>query len=364
MSLETALLASGIVPDALIRRRIRRYGTEVLAVERTSDPKANRRRHEAFVDAMRRSPIALHADDAPYVPVPARFYELCLGPRLKFSSALYPTGRESLAEAEEAMLALTAERARLADGQEILDLGCGWGPLTLFLAERYPRARILAVTNAPEQRRAIEARAAARGLGNVDVCLADVNVFTPGDRRFDRVVSVELFEHVRNWEALLGRIAAWLRPAGSVFVHVFCHRDAAYPLGARAEDDWMARNFHPGAMMPSDRLLYAFPEHLVVKEHWRVGGRHYARTAEAWLGNLDRNRAEARGLLAALHGSAEATSRFVAWRIFFLVFAETFGFRDGSEWHVSHYRLEPRDPSRPPPSDPPTIGPHPCAESS
>ena len=337
------LVASGLVPDFVLRAAIRRLCARRLAEERAGDAEEVQRRHAAFVAAMRQGPIALEtraANDQHY-EVPPAFFKLALGKRLKYSSALFPPGVTSLDAAEEAMLDLTCRRARLEDGQDVLELGCGWGSLSLFMAERFPNSRITGVSNSRDQRGHIEEEARRRGLANLRIVTADMNDFDAG-ATFDRVVSVEMFEHMRNWEALFARVAAWMRPEARFFLHVFSHRDAAYPFVADGEADWMARNFFTGGLMPSDRLAFCFADYLTVEEHWRVSGTHSARTAEAWLGNLDARRAEARAVFAAPGETAKA--RVEAWRVFFMACAELFAFRGGNEWMVSHYLLKRRKP--------------------
>ncbi|HQQ78752.1 MAG TPA: cyclopropane-fatty-acyl-phospholipid synthase family protein [Thermoanaerobaculia bacterium] len=337
------LVASGLVPDFVLRAAIRRLCARRLVEEHAGDAEEVQRRHAAFVAAMRQGPIALEtraANDQHY-EVPPAFFKLALGKRLKYSSALFPPGVTSLDAAEEAMLDLTCRRARLEDGQDVLELGCGWGSLSLFMAERFPNSRITGVSNSRDQRGHIEEEARRRGLANLRIVTADMNDFDPR-ATFDRVVSVEMFEHMRNWEALFTRVAAWMRPGARFFLHVFSHRDAAYPFVADGEADWMARNFFTGGLMPSDRLAFCFADDLTVEEHWRVSGTHYARTAEAWLENLDARRAEASAVLAAPGETARA--RVEAWRVFFMACAELFAFRGGNEWMVSHYLLKRREP--------------------
>jgi len=256
---------------------------------------------------------------------PAELFELVLGPRLKYSSCLWETRDSTLAGAEEAMLALTCDRARIEDGMAILDLGCGWGSFSLYAAERFPSARITAVSNSRTQRAWIEERAPE----NLTVLTADVNDLAL-EGRFDRVVSIEMFEHMRNYERLLAEIAGLLEPEGLLFVHVFCHRELAYPYA----EGWMARNFFTAGLMPSEGLLLEFQDDLGLVERWRVPGEHYARTAETWLANLEANAA----VVEARFGRA-----FLArWRVFFLACAELFAYRGGSEWFVAHFLFSKR----------------------
>jgi cyclopropane-fatty-acyl-phospholipid synthase len=339
------LLQGGLIPDALVRRKIRLLLRQRLAGERADDAQEALAREERFVAEMRSSPVALATAEAneQHYEVPPAFYDLVLGAHRKYSSCFFPEGVTTLDAAEAAMLSLTCERACLADGQNILELGCGWGSLTLWMAERYPDSRIVAVSSSRDQREYVEEKAAERNLANLKVVTCDMNVFDPATGPvFDRVVSVEMFEHMRNWPELLGRIASWLKPDGRVFLHVFSHRDVSYPYEARDESDWMARNFFTGGLMPSDHLLLRFPEHLFVEERWRVNGTHYARTAEAWLANLDRNGGAAKKLFAKAYGPGVARRKVLEWRILFMACAELFAHRGGNEWMVSHYRLRRR----------------------
>ena len=339
MSLAISLAERGLVPDPLIRQGIRRLLRERLAEQGRKPADAML----AWTAEMARSPIALvpAAANAQHYEVPPAFYEAVLGPQLKYSSALWEPGTSDLAAAERAMLAATVATAQLADGQRVLELGCGWGSLSLHMARTLPGARITAVSNSAPQRAFILERAAREGLTNLSVLTADMNTFQPPGR-YDRVVSVEMFEHMRNWEALLGRLAGWLEDDGAVFLHVFAHRIYSYPYEDAGEGDWMARNFFTGGLMPShdliSRLNIPFDE--VERTWW--SGPHYARTCEAWLERLDAAREPVVALFAKDLGVREARRAFHRWRIFFLACAELFAFDGGAQWGVSHHLLRPR----------------------
>ncbi len=336
----SSLLDRGWVPDPLVRFGIRRLLAGRLRSERRRGPADPAARAALRAAQLRAEPLAIETDAAnrQHYEVPAGFYRLVLGPYLKYSCGYWPEGVTTLAGSEEAMLALSAERAEVADGQTVLDLGCGWGSLSLYLAARFPRCRILAVSNSRGQGEFILGEAARRGLPNLRHQVADVNTFAPGER-FDRVISIEMFEHVRNYELLLERIAGWLSPHGKLFVHVFCHRELAYPFEDEGPGDWMARHFFTGGQMPSAGLLPAFQGALRLEEQWAVSGLHYQRTSEAWLERLDANREAVLGLFRQVYGEREAPVWLERWRIFFMACAELFGTAGGEEWRVEHYRF-------------------------
>lgn len=294
----------------------------------------------AFARFMAERPVAVRpeAANAQHYEVPSAFFGLVLGRNRKYSCCLYQDG-DTLDQAEERALAATADHADLADGQDILELGCGWGSLSLWMAARFPASRIVAVSNSRSQRAFIEREAAARGIGNLRVVTADMNTFT-SDEAFDRVVSVEMFEHMTNWQSLLRRVHGWLRPDGRLFLHVFSHRSSPYLFDIENEEDWIAQHFFTGGIMPSHGLIRHVAHGFQMEREWRWNGTHYARTARDWLANYDRNDAEIRAILRDVYG-ADAGLWRRRWRLFFLATAGLFGHADGGEWGVSHYRLHP-----------------------
>ena len=335
------LAEKGILPDFFIRLGIRKLCGQRLTDANDLSLKAREEKHQKWIDILMESPIALVPEKAneQHYEVPPRLFELVLGAKLKYSSGYWPQGTSTLDDSEVQMLKLTSKRAALSDGQEVLELGCGWGSLTFHMALTYPNSKITAVSNSNDQRQFIENKCDELKIKNIKVITADMNDFS-SEKTFDRVVSIEMFEHMRNYDELLKRVSEWLKKDGKLFVHIFSHKEIAYPFEDKGEGDWMAREFFSGGQMPSHKLLTCFSSRMKIEKDWRVEGTHYEKTSLAWLNKMDENKKEVLKLFEKTYGKNEASTWFQRWRIFFMSCEVLFGFNKGSEWGVSHYLFE------------------------
>ncbi len=336
-------IEQGYVPDRIIRKGIRRLLKQRLHEIHADDAEQLGLFKQTFIEAMHAAPIALSPDKAneQHYEVPAEFYQHVLGKFNKYSCAYWDPDTGRLDDAEFKALYLSCQHANLENGQQILELGCGWGSLTLWMAEHYPDSQITAVSNSHSQRQHIEKTAAAKQLNNIHVITNDMNDFDT-DMHFDRIVSIEMFEHMRNWAELFKRVASWLKPGGEFFMHIFTHRNAAYTFEVKDSSDWMSEYFFTGGMMPCDDLPLYFQDHLKLQKDWCWDGHNYAHTANAWLENMDRHQPQIMPLFIETYGTENAQTWWMRWRIFFMACAELFAFNDGQEWHVKHYRFSKR----------------------
>ncbi|MCG2668786.1 SAM-dependent methyltransferase [Bradyrhizobium sp. GCM10023182] len=327
------------LPDLVVRAAIQRLCSRT-ATRLAADAAAD---DAAFAGKMMLRPIAEHADAAntQHYEVPQGFFAQVLGPNRKYSSCFYKTDATTLQEAEEEALRQTVEHAGLADGQTILELGCGWGALSLWIARQFPHATVTAVSNSQSQRAYIEGIAQSRGLLNLRVVTSDMNVFAP-EGQFDRIVSVEMFEHMMNWRKLMTRVRSWLAPDGRFFMHIFTHRAGSYVFDRANREDWIAQHFFTGGVMPSHQLVRQYADIFQVEKEWRWSGTHYQRTAMDWLANFDAHRDAIEAALRNVYGD-ETHLWMRRWRWFFLATAGLFGYADGTEWGVSHYRMKATD---------------------
>ncbi len=340
------LAEKGLIPDFLLRKGIQKLCQQRLLDEGAQDVSLADQRFNDLIKQLKESPIAIEtkAANEQHYELPTEFFKLCLGSRLKYSSAFYPDGTESLDEAEVHMLKLYSQRADLHDAQDILELGCGWGSLTLWMAEQYPNSKITAVSNSATQRAHIQAQCQLRGFEHVTVITQDVNGLDFPASQFDRCVSVEMFEHMRNYQALLGSISRWLKPEGKLFVHIFVHKYLMYPFETDGDDNWMGKYFFTGGLMPSADTLLHFNEKLSIDQRWLVPGRHYAQTANHWLENQDKHSEQVLAILQNAYGNELAKLWAQRWRMFWMACAELFAFNNGNEWMVAHYLFSNKKP--------------------
>jgi cyclopropane-fatty-acyl-phospholipid synthase len=333
----------GLMPDALTRFGMRQLMKQRLHDEASADGEARSARFNRFLAELRSSPIAVEtkAANEQHYEVPAEFFHLHLGPQLKYSCCLYPAGNETLAQAEELMLELCAERAQLRDGMRILDLGCGWGSLSTWLAKKYPDSQIVGLSNSQGQREFIMQRAKERGLSNLTICTGNIVDFDFNDRQlggsFDRVMSIEMFEHMKNYGLLLQKLARWMKADAKLFVHIFAHKLLAYHFEVKDQTDWMSRYFFSGGTMPSENLLLQFQDDVKIEERWWLSGQHYEKTANNWLAGMDAKKDEIMQVFRKGYGDGQADLWFNRWRMFYMAVAELFGYAGGNEWGVGHY---------------------------
>jgi cyclopropane-fatty-acyl-phospholipid synthase len=332
------LIEQNKVPDILLRKGIRRLLKQRLDDENKGGVEAQQAHRMALIAQLKASPVAVNTVEAnqQHYEVPTQFYQYCLGKNLKYSSGYWKEGVIDLDTSEDDMLELTCQRAGLQNGQQVLELGCGWGSLSLYMAAKFPESTFKVVSNSSTQKMFINEKAKERGIKNLTVITADMNTFSIDDQ-FDRIVSVEMFEHMRNYQLLMQKVASFLKPDGKVFIHIFTHKEYAYLFEVKDGTDWMSKYFFTGGIMPSDDLLFYFNDHLTVENHWHISGTHYAKTSEAWLKNMDAHKAEIMPLFEATYGKEQAVKWWVYWRLFYMACAELWNYNKGNEWIVSHY---------------------------
>ena len=335
------LIEQNKLPDYLLRKGIRKLLKQRLTDETLGDEELQQEKFNALVEELKQSPIAVNTTDAneQHYELPTEFFQYCLGKNLKYSSGYWKPGVKDIDTSEDDMLALTCERADLKSGQNVLELGCGWGSLSLYMSAKFPNSKFTVVSNSVKQKIFIDETAKKRGIENLTVLTADMNTFTIADT-FDRIVSVEMFEHMRNYKLLLAKVASFLTPDGKLFVHIFTHKTLAYKYEVIDESDWMSKYFFTGGIMPSNHLFYYFNDNLKITHNCVVNGTNYGKTSEAWLSNMDKHKEQIMPILARTYGNADAVKWWVYWRLFYMACAELFNYKNGNEWMVSHYLFE------------------------
>ncbi|WP_367899231.1 cyclopropane-fatty-acyl-phospholipid synthase family protein [Leptospira sp. WS58.C1] len=343
MSLIYTLMERDVFPDWLIRFRIRQLLRLRLRTEDKGSLEKNQEHLIQYVNALKQSPIAVdtQAANEQHYEVPAAFFKLVMGKYMKYSSGYWTSPDVGIDESERTMLDLTCERAEIENGMNVLDLGCGWGSISLYIAEKYPKSKVTGVSNSKSQKKYIDAEAKKRGLKNLNIITADMNVFKTS-QKFDRIVSVEMLEHMKNYEALFERLANFLKPKGKFFVHIFTHKKFAYSFEVVDDTDWMAKYFFTGGQMPSHDLFLYFQKNFQIRNQWVVNGKNYALTSEAWLSNMYKNKEEVLKILGETYGKEQAVKWFVYWKTFFMACAELWKYKNGEEWIVSHYLFDKR----------------------
>lgn len=337
----TSLLEKNKLPDFLIRYGIRKLLKQRLREEKKANVELQQAHLMSLIDELKSSAIAVNTENAntQHYEVPTEFYQYCLGKHLKYSSGFWKDGVTDIDTSERDMLELTCQRAELTNGQDVLELGCGWGSLSSFMAEKFPESNFTVVSNSRTQKLYIDEQSQIRKIKNLEVVTKNINDFHL-DKKFDRVVSVEMFEHMRNYQKLMNLVATHLKPDGKLFVHIFTHKDFAYKFEVKDETDWMSQYFFTGGIMPSDDLLLYFNEDLSIEKHWHVSGIHYSKTSESWLQNMDKHKTQIMPLFEKTYGKENAVKWWVYWRIFYMSCVELWKFNKGDEWIVSHYLFQ------------------------
>ncbi|TGK20550.1 SAM-dependent methyltransferase [Leptospira stimsonii] len=337
------LMEKDVFPNWLIRIRIRQLLKQRLRDEDKGSLEKNQKHLMEYVNHLKNSPIAIHtgAANEQHYEVPAEFFKLVMGKHMKYSSGYWETKNTSFDESERRMLEITCQRAQIENGMSILDLGCGWGSLSLYMAEKFPKSSITGVSNSKSQKKFIDGEAKKRGLKNLMILTADMNEFKIA-KKFDRLVSVEMLEHMKNYEKLFEKFSGFLKPNGLFFVHIFTHHKFAYAFEVVDDTDWMSKYFFTGGQMPSHDLFLYFQKDFQIQNQWVVNGNHYARTSEAWLDGMIRNKDQVMKVLSDTYGPDQAVKWFVYWKVFFMACAELWKYRNGEEWIVSHYLFSKR----------------------